>query len=79
MSMWNRRKNEDEPTRPVGTPVSSPEPAREGIPVSTMPARSFEPDVPRGTATIGKSVFIKGQILSKEDLVIDGSVVSSIR
>jgi cytoskeletal protein CcmA (bactofilin family) len=78
MSMWNRRKSEDEPTRPVGNTPSSPEPAREGIPVSTMPARSFEPDVPRGTATIGKSVLIKGQILSKEDLVIDGAVEGSV-
>jgi len=43
-----------------------------------MPARSYEPDVPRGAATIRKSVFIKGQILSKEDLVIDGSVEGSV-
>jgi cytoskeletal protein CcmA (bactofilin family) len=43
-----------------------------------MPARSFEPDVPRGTATIGKSVMIKGQIFSKEDLVIDGSVEGGV-
>lgn len=76
--MWNRRKNEDEPVRPLGAAPASPEPAREGIPVSTMPARSYEPDVPRGTATIGKSVLIKGQILSKEDLVIDGSVEGSV-
>ena len=46
--------------------------------MSTMPARSFEPDVPRGTATIGKSVMIKGQIFSKEDLVIDGSVEGGV-
>ena len=43
-----------------------------------MPAKSYEPDVPRGTATIGKSVLIKGQILSKEDLVIDGNVEGSV-
>jgi cytoskeletal protein CcmA (bactofilin family) len=75
--MWNRRKDE-EPSRPLGNMSSTPEPAREGIPVSTMPARSYEPDVPRGTATIGKSVLIKGQILSKEDLVIDGNVEGSV-
>lgn len=46
--------------------------------MSTAPARSFEPDVPRGTATIGKSVVIKGQILSKEDLVIDGMVEGTV-
>ena len=76
--MWNRRKDEEEPSRPLGsTPIGS-EPAREGIPVSTMPAKSYDPDVPRGTATIGKSVLIKGQILSKEDLVIDGNVEGSV-
>lgn len=78
MSMWNRRKTEEEPSRPLGSIPSSPEPAREGIPVSTMPARSFEPEVPRGAATIGKSVLIKGQIFSKEDLVIDGTVEGSV-
>lgn len=46
--------------------------------MSTAPARSFEPDVPRGTATIGKSVNIKGQIVSKEDLVIDGTVEGTV-
>ena len=46
--------------------------------MSTAPARSFEPDVPRGTATIGKSVIIKGQIVSKEDLVIDGTVEGTV-
>jgi cytoskeletal protein CcmA (bactofilin family) len=76
--MWNRRKNEEEPVRPLGNLSSTPEPAREGIPVSTIPARNYEPDVPRGTATIGKSVLIKGQILSKEDLVIDGTVEGSV-
>jgi cytoskeletal protein CcmA (bactofilin family) len=74
--MWNRRKTEEEPVRP-STP-STPEPAREGIPVSALPARSYEPDVPRGTATIGKSVFIKGTIVSKEDLVIDGNVEGGV-
>lgn len=46
--------------------------------MSTMPARSYEPEMPRGTATIGKSVLIKGQILSKEDLVIDGNVEGTV-
>lgn len=46
--------------------------------MSTMPARSFEPEVPRGAATIGKSVLIKGQIFSKEDLVIDGTVEGGV-
>jgi cytoskeletal protein CcmA (bactofilin family) len=76
--MWNRRKDEEEPVRPLGSIPSSPEPAREGLPVSNMAIKNYEPDVPRGTATIGKSVMIKGQILSKEDLVIDGNVEGSV-
>lgn len=46
--------------------------------MSTMPMRS-ESDSPRGgAATIGKSVSVKGQILSREDLVIDGEVEGSV-
>src|SRR5260221_3403672 len=77
--MWNRRRGEEESAKPAGSSPANPEPAREGIPVSaSIPARSFEPELPRGTATIGKSVTIKGQIISKEDLVIDGSVEGSV-
>jgi len=32
----------------------------------------------RGSATIGKSVTIKGQIISREDLTIDGEVEGSV-
>jgi cytoskeletal protein CcmA (bactofilin family) len=76
--MWNRRKSDEEPSRPLSSTPTAPEPSREGIPVSSVPARGYEPDVPRSTATIGKSVFIKGSILSKEDLVIDGNVEGSV-
>lgn len=76
--MWNRRKNEEETVRPLGSTPSTPEPAREGTFVSNMAVKSYEPDMPRGTATIGKSVLIKGQIVSKEDLVIDGTVEGSV-
>jgi cytoskeletal protein CcmA (bactofilin family) len=31
-------------------------------------------DAPRGNAMIGKSVVIKGQIYSREDLIVDGEV-----
>ncbi len=42
--------------------------------MSTTPSRSFEPEPYRGSAVIGKSVVIKGQIVSREDLLIDGEV-----
>ena len=52
--------------------------------MSTLPSRVAEPihhatDTYRtGSATIGKSVVIKGQIYSREDLVIDGEVEGSV-
>jgi cytoskeletal protein CcmA (bactofilin family) len=73
--MWKRRDREEEqPSRPA------PEPAREGIPLATSapPVRSYEPEAPRGVATIGKAVYIKGQIIAREDLIVDGSVDGTI-
>jgi cytoskeletal protein CcmA (bactofilin family) len=83
-NLWNRGKKEDEPLIPRQPPSPS-ELSREGIPMSTLPNRAPEPvhhstDTYRatGSATIGKSVVIKGQIYSREDLVIDGEVEGSV-
>jgi len=77
--MWNRRNKEEEfQHRPLAAPPTSSELAKEGIPMSTMPGRTYEPEVSRGSATIGKSVVVKGQILSREDLVVDGEVEGTI-
>ena len=77
--MWNRRNKEEEfQSRPVAAPPTSSALAKEGIPMSTMPGRTYEPEISRGSATIGKSVVIKGQILSREDLVVDGEVEGTI-
>lgn len=49
--------------------------------MSTMPSRteSMESSRPSmGNAVIGKSVIIKGQIFSREDLTIDGEVEGTI-
>lgn len=40
----------------------------------TAPGRAYEPEMTRGTAVIGKSVIIKGQIFAREDLLVDGEV-----
>jgi cytoskeletal protein CcmA (bactofilin family) len=37
-----------------------------------------EPEAPRGSAIIGKSVMIKGQIVSREDLTVDGEVEGTV-
>ena len=75
-----------------GSPTPS-ELSREGIPMSTQPsirpaadpyaqqpaAAPFAPDAYRtGPAMIGKAVSIKGQIFSREDLIIDGEVEGSV-
>jgi cytoskeletal protein CcmA (bactofilin family) len=81
--MWSRRKDEEQPVvKPVSAPPRVSEPAKEGIPMSTMPARSFgdaagEASRP-GVAVLGKSVIVKGQIFSREDLTIDGEVEGTV-
>jgi cytoskeletal protein CcmA (bactofilin family) len=77
--MWNRRKDEEYVHRPLSAPPTSSELAKEGIPMSTLPGRN-EPhvDTPRGTAALGKSVIVKGQIFSREDLTIDGEVEGTV-
>jgi cytoskeletal protein CcmA (bactofilin family) len=83
MSMWNRRKDEEQPVeKPVSAPPRLSEPAKEGIPMSTMPNR-LHADVPDpvtrgGNAVLGKSVIVKGQIFSREDLTIDGEVEGTV-
>jgi cytoskeletal protein CcmA (bactofilin family) len=49
--------------------------------MSTMSGRSSEPhfDAPRGgVAVLGKSVMVKGNIFSREDLTIDGEVEGTV-
>ena len=86
--MWNRRKEEENTPKPAQTPTSTPPnptstaPAqpRESAPVSSsMPMRSYDaPTATTGSATIGKAVMIKGQIFSREDLVIDGEIEGAV-
>jgi len=74
--MWNRGKREDEPAppRPVSTPPSSADLAREGIPLSTFPTQKRDDFSTRGGAVIGKSLSIKGTLTGREDVLIDGRV-----
>ena len=78
MPMWNRRKEEDFTIKPAAMPPSSAELTKEGIPMSTLSGRSMEADAHRGTATIGKSVIVKGNIYSREDLIVDGELEGAI-
>jgi cytoskeletal protein CcmA (bactofilin family) len=79
--MWNRRKDEELGLKPASAMPTSSALAKEGIPMSTLPGRINEPhfDNPRGgSAVLGKSVIVKGQIFSREDLTIDGEVEGTV-
>ncbi len=79
--MWNRRKDEEFAIKPASAPPTPSALAKEGIPMSTLPGRTNEPhfDSPRGgSAVLGKSVIVKGQIFSREDLTIDGEVEGTV-
>jgi cytoskeletal protein CcmA (bactofilin family) len=78
--MWNRKKDDDFAPKPIAGPPAPSELAKEGIPMSTLPGRSgSEPHFePTRTAVLGKSVIVKGQIYSREDLTIDGEVEGTV-
>ena len=77
--MWNKKREEEYPPRQA-TPASPTHGTKESNPNVSSAAPSFHmPETPtRGTAVIGKSVTIKGQIFSQEDLTIDGEVEGSV-
>ena len=75
--MWKRKEDEFSP-KAVHTPPVTPEPKKEASPLSTSPMRTNEQEPARGAASIGKSVTIKGQIFSREDLIVDGEVEGAI-
>jgi len=75
--MWNKRKEEESAPKPAAAPAA-PNPVKENPIMSSASAPA--PHVPesRGPAVIGKSVMIKGQIFSREDLTIDGEIDGSV-
>src|SRR5580704_15143146 len=76
--MWNKRKEEEYPPKSASTPAASASQSKENPPMSTAPATSHYSPEMRGPAVIGKSVMIKGQIFSREDLTIDGEIDGSV-
>ena len=82
--MWNKRKDEEYTPRPLSGssfPHSSPDAdsADTPPPPPTVTTRSYDSEGLRGgMAIIGKSVTIRGQIASREDLTIDGEVEGTI-
>lgn len=76
--MWNKRREEEVPTRPAAAPPKPAEPSREPVAMGSPAPRPAEPEPTRGVATIGKSVVIKGQISSHEDLYLDGEMEGTV-
>ena len=80
--MWNERN--DEGPAPGSVPGPRPpqaEPVRNAAPPAPMAAASREfaaPSLPKQTAAIGASMFIKGDIRTQEELVVDGEVEGSL-
>jgi cytoskeletal protein CcmA (bactofilin family) len=76
--MWNKRKEEEYPPKSSPAPAAPANQTKENPPMSTTPTASHHVADSRGPAVIGKSVMIKGQIFSREDLTIDGEVEGSV-
>jgi cytoskeletal protein CcmA (bactofilin family) len=70
--MWNKKQEDDPRPRQA---VPAPQPARQPEPV---PARTPAAEPPHLPAILGKSVIVKGQIFSQEDLTIDGEVEGTV-
>lgn len=76
--MWGR-KEEPTPTPAPAPRSSEPTPARPVARPSTPTVSSAGPSTNRGSASIGRSLRIKGTIAGTEDLYIDGQVEGTIR
>jgi cytoskeletal protein CcmA (bactofilin family) len=90
--MWNKRRDEEppKPFKPLApqsvSPIASSAPApvahssveakKEMTPVSSTPVARF--DAGNAGNSIGKSVKVVGQIYSKEDLFVDGTVEGTL-
>jgi cytoskeletal protein CcmA (bactofilin family) len=75
--MWNKRKEEEPAPKPAAAPAVA-SPIKETPIMSSSPAPAQHFAETRGPAVIGKSVMIKGQIFSREDLTIDGEIDGSV-
>ncbi|MCS7025584.1 MAG: polymer-forming cytoskeletal protein [Bryobacteraceae bacterium] len=79
--MWSRRK-EEEYTPRTSNPTPSPAEAGKELGSPSSPAhRMVEPEPIRASAnaaSIGKSVVVKGNIISREDLYFDGELEGTV-
>jgi len=76
--VWNKRENESEaPRRPM---QPEPMPAYAPPPEAPRPAPRNEPArPPANTAAIGASMYIRGDIRTGEELLVDGEVEGTLQ
>ena len=74
------KKNDDPPAHhPEPSPAAPPRPAAPSLaPVTNPSSSSSEPARRTDRATIGASIFIKGDLSGEEDLVIEGRVEGKV-
>lgn len=76
--MWSRRKEEEYSPKQSYNPPSQAD-TKEGNSMANVPSRmESESYRPSSAASIGKSVMIKGQIISREDLYLDGELEGTV-
>ena len=76
--MWNKRNDEGyapKPQNEYGFPAPQAAPAP---PAASAPPRPAPQAVPRQNATIGASMHIKGEISTREELLVDGEVEGAL-
>ena len=80
MSVWKRNENEFAPPPTAASPTPTPAPAPSPAPpVAAAPRTPEAPrQAPRGVATIGPSIAIKGDVTGDEDLVVEGRIEGKI-
>jgi|SRR5271165_490016 len=76
--MWNKKKEDEYPPKTTPAPQASPTPSKESHTPMSSSSPNFMGPEGKGSAVIGKSVMIKGQIVSREDLTIDGEVEGTV-
>jgi len=76
--MWNRKKDDESSSRSAAPAPSPSDYGREAIPTASYSPRQGDFAATRTSATIGKSLVVKGTIRGQEDLVIDGRLEGDV-
>jgi cytoskeletal protein CcmA (bactofilin family) len=78
MGMWGRKDQEED--RPAGGSSTTSQPESAGRPASTAPAAQRPAAGAQSRrAIIGPSIQVKGELIGREDLVIEGYVEGVVR